>query len=260
MMKVHVMMYNMQGLCGPDRLAKLKIFINNFRPSIDILCGQEHHLRGSRLGMILLQLWRDAEFFIILAQDGAIVERNPKANSRKGGIFITVGTKLSPYITNKGILPSERGAWMKFDHPTHGKFGVINIYAPTREEAAKCISLWQELVSNFNNETPWILTRDFNMIEHLSNQEGSNPHCVTRREGRAWTHLKRKFKMEDTFVRHQGQLRFTWRNWRRITPGHAAKRILRRLDRCYAPINSPNLKFAMMSHIIGGSTYLTTTL
>lgn len=64
---------------------------------------------------------------------------------------------------------------MKFDHPTYGKFGVINIFALTgEEEAVERISLWQELVTEFNNEIPWILTGDFNMIEHLTDQEGRN--------------------------------------------------------------------------------------
>lgn len=66
-----------------------------------------------------------------------------------------------------------------------GKFVIINVYAPIGEEARYCVHLWKEIFLEFDNQIPWLLMGDFNMIEELSNQSGGNPNSIKGHEKRA---------------------------------------------------------------------------
>lgn len=77
-----------------------KKIVNEFIPMIDIFSGQEHHLKESRVKILKWKLWKEANFFVAPTLDGAIALRDPDAIWGKGGLFIVVGPKLSPFVTS----------------------------------------------------------------------------------------------------------------------------------------------------------------
>lgn len=105
-MKLHILTLNMQGLCAPERITKVRRLIHNLKPRIDLFCGEEHHLRDNNLPMLPLKLWKFAKFLMVCALNKVVVERNPEAVFDKGGLLIAIGPKLIPSIVNKGILPN----------------------------------------------------------------------------------------------------------------------------------------------------------
>lgn len=65
-------------------------------------------MRAGRLKMLPYQLWRAAEFHMVPTADGVIAGRDPDADSGKGGLLMAISPAMQPYITEKGIVPSER--------------------------------------------------------------------------------------------------------------------------------------------------------
>jgi hypothetical protein len=108
-MRLHIVSYNMQGLCSFDKAIRVRSMIHNFRPLVDIFCGQEHQLHEGALKMLPYRIWKEAEFVLAPALDGVYAARNVNAVSGKGGLFIAIGPTLKPCISGKGILTSSRG-------------------------------------------------------------------------------------------------------------------------------------------------------
>jgi exonuclease III len=132
---MHVVSYNMQGLCGRGRASRVRDFIKNHKPPLDIFCGQEHHIRGGSIKMLPFQLWREADFIVAPALDGVIAGRSDRAESGKRGLLIAIGPAFKTSIVDKGTLTSQRGVWVVFEHPRLGRFGILYIYAPTGNNA-----------------------------------------------------------------------------------------------------------------------------
>jgi exonuclease III len=252
-MRLHIISYDMQGFCSSDKATRVRSMLREFKPMVDIFCSQEHKMREGALKMLPYRLWREAEFILAPALDGAYAARNANAISGKGGLLIAVGPSLKPCIADKGILPSGRGIWVTFDHPKMGKFGVINIYAPTGQDSSserKCLR--REIFNTLPNSIPWILLGDFNMIKNNEDQKGGRPHSISGREKRAWEHLLRKFSWKDTCKRDPQKLQFTWDNRREVDGTPDNPKILRRLDRCYAQKQSVVNRIAVISKILAG--------
>lgn len=96
-MKQYIISYDMEGVRAPERVIKIQNIINDLHPYINIMCGQDvHHLRGSQIDTLPMQVWTEEAFLIIPTMDGAIVERNPEVDTGKGDLFI-VGSSNSHY-------------------------------------------------------------------------------------------------------------------------------------------------------------------
>lgn len=140
---------------------------------------------------------------------------------------------------------------MKFDHPKLRIFGVINVYAPMGPNGTtKRMLLWRELFDTFSNLTSWILTNDFNMVESVIDHQGGSPHAIAEAKKRSWDHLKQKFYLDETFVRHPGQLHFLWSNRRLVATNPTVVLVLQRIDWCYALISSLTIPFTVISRIV----------
>lgn len=119
-------------------------------------------------------------------------------------------------------------------HPKLGEFGIINVYAPTGSDGERGrTDLWKEVFATLRNDLVWLLVGDFNMVENPNDQAGGRPRIIAGRELRAWVHLKRKMKWQDTFKHFPGKLHFSWCNNRSVDSGPGLDRIYRRLNRCY---------------------------
>jgi hypothetical protein len=84
-------------------------------------------------------------------------------------------------------LDSQRAAWVTFDHPKLGKFGILNVYPPTGENSsAERKRLWREIFNSLPNIISWLMIGDFNMTEKASNQTGGRQKVISGREKRSW--------------------------------------------------------------------------
>lgn len=166
--------------------------------------------------------------------------RNENMLVGKGGFFVAIGPCLQDYIVNMGITSDSNKGWIIFQHPKLGHFGILCIYAPSRNAVGERTKLWKELTDSLDKETQWIMMGDFNMIESPLDHIKGRPHVINGKEKGAWTQLLRTLKVEDTFAMRVGTLSYNWDNKRYfthipLTNGEANKqdRILSRIDRCY---------------------------
>jgi hypothetical protein len=191
-MDLFLMSYNVRGLSRRAKRVSIRNFLEKFRPKIDVLCVQEHHLRLGEMKAIKCKICREAEVIVAPAIDGRRALANPDVVSGKGGLFSAVSPKFALFIIDKGILVSGIGVWCILDHPHLGNFGLIGIYAPTT--TPKRTALWRELADSMDNSFPWLLLGDLNMVEQATDQLGGNPRDLAGREMRAFSHLKRRMK------------------------------------------------------------------
>jgi endonuclease/exonuclease/phosphatase family metal-dependent hydrolase len=183
-MDLHLMSYNIQGLSGRAKRISVRTFLERFRPRVDVLCIQEHHLRMAETKAIKRKVCRDAEIIIAPATDGRRALNNPDVISGKGGLFIAVSANHTQYISTKGILVSGAGVWCILDHPHFGKFGVMGVYAPTT--TIERTALWRELTDFMDVSHLWLLLGDLNMVEQAADQLGGNPRDLGGWEQRAF--------------------------------------------------------------------------
>lgn len=110
--------------------------------------------------------------------------------------------------------------------------------------------LWAEIFPEVQKDLAWIIVGDFNMVRSLQDQASGRPHEIAAREKRPWDHLERKMRWSDTFQRLPRQLHFSWCN--RWTAGvlEGSDSIYPRLDHCYAPVDSTQINYKVVSKIM----------
>lgn len=143
------------------------------------------------------------------------------------------------------------------NHSAWGKIRFAGIYGPN-ESASRAV-LWNDLSATLDSQFRWHLMGDFNMIEIMDDHVGGEGKVIYGREARAWANLVRKYNLMDTFVYRAGHLRFSWDNQRthrhdptNIDGQQFGRRILRRLDRLYAPRPSRISAVVVYSTILPG--------
>jgi exonuclease III len=62
-MKFTIISQNLQGLNDPVKVDVVKNYFRPIIPSVDIVCFQEHKLRGNRLTALKDAIWPRAAFF-----------------------------------------------------------------------------------------------------------------------------------------------------------------------------------------------------
>ncbi|KAL3689494.1 hypothetical protein R1sor_015803 [Riccia sorocarpa] len=248
-MKISVGSYNVRDLCARTARTKLRQFILNTRPALDILAVQEHKLRDRNLDFITSAIWSQALIFHVPAADGAHAARNPLVTGGKGGVLLMVRASFAPSIVDHGPLPLDGGLWIHFDLPDGRKMGLAALYAPN--SVADRTSLWTALEASLDLSRNWILVGDFNMITQQEDQIGGTPELAIGTKKSQWENLLHTLDLRDTFKATDGALRFTWDNRRQaMLLGQEgqdndqlldAGRMLKRLDRIYVGSTLHNL-------------------
>lgn len=96
------------------------------------------------------------------------------------------------------------------------------------------------------------------MVELASDQIGGRMRPIVGNKGATRRNLKSKFNWEDTHHLIPGCLKYNWGNRRafrhvpNVSHDTSTGRILRRIDRCYAPIPTTRSKFTVSSSILPG--------
>jgi exonuclease III len=100
-MKITILSQNLQGLNNPS---KVDIVRNYFRPllaSIDVLCFQEHKLRGARLTALKDRIWPRAGFF---ARETTIGYRHlaGEEGAGRGGVCMWIAPQITHLVAGSG--------------------------------------------------------------------------------------------------------------------------------------------------------------
>jgi exonuclease III len=62
MMKLQLISYNVQGMNNPLAPVQLRLYLQDHIRLLDVLCMQEHKLRGQKFNDFGSQVWRDTLF------------------------------------------------------------------------------------------------------------------------------------------------------------------------------------------------------
>jgi exonuclease III len=243
-MKVRLITQNVQGLNAPQAPHIIRNFYQEQLHSLDILCLQEHKLRGQRLTDLGHQVWRDASFFPYEAS----VAYNHMADgdgAGSGGICTFVSPKLKHLVHSNGNIGCNLGQWIRLSGLPGGDLAILNIYAP--HTPSDRMNLWCELISTLPSDCRWIVCGDWNMV--LLPCDNSNPsgNIACDAERLVFTRLLAHLQVEDYFP-FTDPIRFSWDSKRRT-----GIRTMKRLDRvyCYANPNGPPNTHVMEYKILG---------
>lgn len=121
---------------------------------------------------------------------------------------------MKDIIKKEGILPIGRAVWAIIENDNIGSMGILGIYTPN--DILDKTALQKEIFAHLDFSVQWIMLGDFNMIENSSDQRGGNCTIIHVDEKRAWLHLTKRLKIEDSFIYQLGNPHFSWDNKRRF--------------------------------------------
>ena len=100
-MRIAILHQNVQGLNEKAKVEVIKNYYRRHLGSIEVICFQEHKLRGARLQAISGIMWQGAGFF---SQEAKIAYNN-KSNedgASSGGTSMWIAPKLMHLICDSG--------------------------------------------------------------------------------------------------------------------------------------------------------------
>lgn len=187
---------NLQGLNDPVKVDVVRNYFRPLLPSLDIVCFQEHKLRGDPLLGLKNAIWPRATFF---AQEAALGYRHTLGQPRagKGGVCMWISEAISHLISITGHSKCKRAQWVRFSGLPGGDINVINIYAST--EAPERIELWEELFSILPRDCRSVMLGDFNFVENRADKSNFCGKLVTDGERIVFHQLTSALGVEDKF-------------------------------------------------------------
>lgn len=106
--------------------------------------------------------------------------------------------RLCNYITARGITNFGKAIWIHIKHPQLRNKGVVVVYASNNRR--QCEALWNELSNSLDKRRPWVIARDYNMVESQGDKKGGTGKILRGVEWHAWNHFKRRFHLVDSHV------------------------------------------------------------
>lgn len=244
-MKVQILNQNLQGANNALMPLRIRNYYHHHRSQLDVLCFQEHKLRGDKLRDFGNKVWRDATYLGCEASPG-YNHLDGQEGVGKGGICMFISPKLAPYIHSHGNIGGNLVQWVHFKNLPGGDVAIANIYAPHSSPIVRA-QLWQDLVRALHPDFRWILCGDWNMVESHKDKSSSCGHILSGMEKFEFDRLKAHCQVEDYF-NYSSPLNFSWDNKRKDGP-----RVLARLDRFYSFTNlDPNQSTHITSYDILG--------
>lgn len=112
---LHLVSWNVCGLCEPDRKFAVKLWLNSHRPKVDILALQEVKADPFRLDIALRTILPDFTHISSPPDDG------------RGGTALLISPKIQ--VLSSGSLDLGRAVWFQASLDQIC-FGLICVYAP----------------------------------------------------------------------------------------------------------------------------------
>lgn len=170
--------------------------------NVDILMMHEVKFVGFSLDISLKCIWRYAKTFSSIHSKG------------NGGISIIVGPKWNKHVKDQGVSSCNRAIWIVFNHNGE-EFGVCSIQSPN--DYNERIELWKWVFEL--EDVPWILERDFDMIERGQEKYGGARFKWKGIEQLYWNKIINKLKLVDPIVRQEEdhhRIWYTWTNFKNV--------------------------------------------
>jgi exonuclease III len=142
-MKLNLITQNVRGLNAPATQTSLRNFFSSYFRDIEVLCLQEHKLRGKRFADLGFRIWGQAHFFGCKASPG-YNHQDGTVGAGKEGICMFVNPRVKHLIYSQGTIGVNLAQWIRFSRLPGGDVAVLNVYAPNNP--VERIQLWQELV------------------------------------------------------------------------------------------------------------------
>jgi exonuclease III len=112
-MKIHLISQNKQGLNAPTAPQRIRNYFSSYMQHIDIICLQEHKLRGAKLTDLGTKVWRQAHFFGCEASVGYRHEEGEVGASR-GGVCLFVNPSIKHLVHSQGVIGGNQAQWVRF--------------------------------------------------------------------------------------------------------------------------------------------------
>ena len=173
-MKLNLISHNVQGLNSDVAVDQMRLFYSSKFHSLDMLCVQEHKLRGRAATEIGFKLWRQSKFFGCKASVGN------QSSVRCGGIGIFVAPRIKHLISSQETVGVNQVQWIHLSGVPRGDLAVLNMYAPL-SSSDRC-TLWRELILALPNNCHWILCGDWNVVESTLDKSSLEPRIIADRE------------------------------------------------------------------------------
>jgi len=224
-MKLTIITQNLQGVNCPLKIDIVKNYYWVLKSSIDVLCFQEHRLRGSKLLDFGRTIWPRAKFVGNEASLG-YGHNVGEAGAGKGGVCMWISPNIQHMVAQSGSSRCGRAQWIRLQGTPAGDLSILNIYASTvvRER----MELWAELLSTLPKDCKWILCGDWNFVENSKDKSSLCGKLVSPIESQVFNSLISALCVEENFPR-TNPIKFSWDNRRQD-----GARVLAQLDRIYS--------------------------
>lgn len=128
---------------------------------------------------------------------------------------MVMSERLAATVIHHGVLYPGRAQYATFQISTNMHIGILNIYRFS--DLGPRAILWNHLAQVELPDAQWILTWDFNNIEHSRDKQGgSSKTSINHREMEAWNRLLVRLGVRDAFrirpFRKLSEKAFTWSN------------------------------------------------
>ena len=171
------------------KLGLLEITFVVFSLKVDVLCLQEHKLRGDMVdgtsrcfgGGITIGLSK-----LVLATRLRIGEYGLGEVASPCASILD----LNLSFTTKVALAKNRVQWIRFKGLDGGHLGILNVYA-SNSFGERCV-MWNEVFQFIPTYCRWIMTSDFNMVDNpLDRSSSSCSRLMGLKEELVWVDIKK---------------------------------------------------------------------
>jgi exonuclease III len=128
-MKLQTIILNVQGLNRNEAPYLLQNYLKDKLRDLDIICLQEHKLRGAKLLALGEQFWKGTTY---LAYDASHaynhITSDPRADSE--GICMFISPAISHLLHASSSLLHNQAQWALLKGLPRENVGILNVYAP----------------------------------------------------------------------------------------------------------------------------------
>ena len=189
-MKIAILHQNVQGLNKKTKVEVVKNYYRRYLSSTEIICFQEHKLRGARLQAIADLTWQGAGFFNQEAKV-AYDNTNNEDGAGSGGLSIWIAPKLIHLICDSGQTRGGNAQWVRLHGVPGMDLAILNIYAP--HSSYKRCFLWEELLTSLPRDCRWVFSGDWNFVERAIDKSNLKESIMSETEKRVFGEQKDTF-------------------------------------------------------------------
>ena len=142
-MKLNLLLFNVHSLNDKAVVDALKLYVQDFRPAIDILFFQEHKLCGLALPQLGTTLWKPAQLWGLEASSGYINLLDDDG-IRCDGVATFLALQWACMVTCICNILDNRVLWFLLEGLLGGTVEIANIHAPNESPIQS--ALWTAMV------------------------------------------------------------------------------------------------------------------